>query len=236
MTLLPRLFSAALAVFCLNFFLWVTVTSAAVNVSAQDKKDHTSLHFAALNNTQVSLMAILDVGMVPAAKESRRVIDGWQNVKRGRMRLLPGRMFRDCPDCPEMIVIPAGSFLMGSPDDEEGRYKDEGPRRLVRIEKPFAIGKYEVTRREFEAFIRETGRDMGGDCWYWDSEESKPKKGGARSWRSPGFGQTDLDPVVCVSWEDAKMYVEWLSDKTGKRYRLPSESEWEEPDFALLGG
>ena len=95
------------------------------------------------------------------------------------------------------------------------------------IEKPFAIGKYEVTRREFEAFIRETGRDMGGDCWYWDSEESKPQKGGARSWRKPGFEQTDLDPVVCVSWEDAKMYVEWLSDKTGKRYRLPSESEWE---------
>lgn len=227
MTLFLSLSSAALTVFCLNFFLWVTVTSAAVNVSAQDKKDHTSLHIAALNNTQASVMAILDVGVLPAARESRRDIGGWQNVKRGHMRLLPGRMFRDCPDCPEMIVIPAGSFLMGSPDDEEGRYKDEGPRHLVTIEKPFAIGKHEVTRREFEAFIRETGRDMGGDCWYWDSEESKPKKDGARSWRKPGFEQTDLDPVVCVSWEDAKMYVEWLSDKTGKRYRLPSESEWE---------
>ena len=127
MTLLPRLFSAALTVFCLNFFLWVTVISAAVNVSTQDKKDHTSLHIAALNNTQASVMAVLDVGVIPAARESRRTIDGWQNVKRGRMRLLPGRMFRDCPECPEMIVIPAGSFLMGSPDDEEGRYKDGRP-------------------------------------------------------------------------------------------------------------
>ena len=227
MTLLSRLFSTALAVFCLNFFLWVTVTSAAVNVSARDKRGHVSLHIAELNNIPASVMAIHEVGVFPAPKEKRRVIDGWQNVKRGHMRLLPGRMFRDCPECPEMIVIPAGSFLMGSPHDEAGRYKDESPRHRVTIERPFAIGKYEVTRREFGAFIRETGRDMGSDCWYWDGEESKPKIGDARSWRNPGFEQTDLDPVVCVNWEDAKMYVEWLSAKTGKRYRLPSESEWE---------
>ena len=146
---------------------------------------------------------------------------------------MPGRAFRDCPDCPEMVVVPAGSYLMGSPHDEEGRRKREGPRHRVMIAKPFAVGKYEVTRREFGAFVHASGHVMGGGCWVYDSGERKWKEDDARSWRSPGYEQTDLDPVACVSWRDAQAYVNWVSEKTGKRYRLPSEGEWE---YAARGG
>jgi formylglycine-generating enzyme required for sulfatase activity len=75
-----------------------------------------------------------------------------------------GRMFRDCPECPEMVVVPAGSFIMGSPEGEEGRQSEEGPQRKVTIVKPFAVGKYEVTRGEFAIFVRETGHAVGDTC------------------------------------------------------------------------
>ena len=150
-----------------------------------------------------------------------------EDAERRRALLKPGRTFRDCPECPEMVVVPAGSFMMGSPHDEEGRDKDEGPRHRVTIPKPFAVGKYEVTRREFEAFVFATGRDMTGGCFYWNVKEKKLKRDGARTWATPGLEQTELDPVVCVSWLDATTYVNWLSVKTGKQYRLLSEAEWE---------
>ena len=144
----------------------------------------------------------------------------------------PGSVFRDCPDCPEMVVVPAGSFMMGSPSHEAGRGDDEGPRHLVTISKPFAVGKYEVTIREFRVFIRTTGRDIGADCGFYDSENRK-LDGSNYSWFSPGYEQTDLEPVVCVNWHDAQAYVRWLSQKTGKEYRLPSEAEWE---YSARGG
>ena len=164
-----------------------------------------------------------------AAREARER----EKAERERALLMPGRAFRDCPECPEMVVVPAGSFLMGSPHDEEKRQKDEGPRHRVTIAKPFAVGKYEVTRREFGAFVHASGHVMGGGCWVYDSGERKWKRDGESSWRSPGYEQTDLDPVACVSWRDAQAYVNWVSDKTGKRYRLPSEGEWE---YAARGG
>ena len=135
----------------------------------------------------------------------------------------PGRTFRDCEECPEMVVLPAGTFMMGSPPGEGG--DDEGPRHEVRIGEPLAMGKYEITRWEFGEFTKKTGYQLGSGCWVWDS--NRMKMDSAHSWRDPGFKQTDGDPVVCVSWEDAKAYVEWLSGRTGKGYRLMSEAEWE---------
>ena len=156
-----------------------------------------------------------------------------EKAERERALLMPGRAFRDCPECPEMVVVPAGSFLMGSPHDEEKRQKNEGPRHRVTIAKPFAVGKYEVTRREFGAFVRVSGHVIRDGCWVYDSGERNWKRDAARTWRSPGYEQTDLDPVVCVNWDDVKAYVAWLSNKTGKEYRLPSEAEWE---YAARGG
>ena len=138
-----------------------------------------------------------------------------------------GKALRDCPDCPEMVVYPAGSFMMGSPADAKGGNVNEGPPRLVTIARPFAVGKYEVTISEYEAFVSESGRSVPGNCNLYDSFSRKWKPGEDVTWRSPGFEQSESHPVVCVSWNDAKAYVKWLSQKTNREYRLPSEAEWE---------
>ena len=144
----------------------------------------------------------------------------------------PGRRFRDCEGrwCPELVVVPAGSYMMGSPGSEKGRSDDEGPRHRVRIGKPFAVGVYEVTRGEWRRFVEETGYSTGTCRTYEDGEWGKRS---GRSWRNPGFSQSDGHPVVCVSWEDARAYVRWLSTETGEWYRLLSESEWE---YVARGG
>ena len=136
-----------------------------------------------------------------------------------------GTVFRDCEGCPEMVVVPAGEYLMGSPTSEEGRADDEGPRHRVTIGEPFAVGVYEVTRGEYARFVAETGHATGDSCWTYESGEWKDRSG--RSWRDPGFAQTDWHPAACVSWDDVQGYMRWLSKETGWEYRLLSESEWE---------
>ena len=135
-----------------------------------------------------------------------------------------GDTFRDCATCPEMVVVPSGSFMMGSPRSEQGRYDNEGPQHRVTISKPFAVGKYEVTRGQFAAFVDATGYGAGSSCWIWDGSQWRE---GSNNWRNPGFTQSDTHSVVCISWNDAQSYVSWLSRKTGHNYRLLSEAEWE---------
>ena len=143
--------------------------------------------------------------------------------------------FRDCPACPEMVTVPAGSFLLGTSADtkEFDRERGEAPPLAVTMSRSYAIGRYEVTVANFRAFAEATQYALRGDC--------RVVSGGAwvrladRSWKSPGFAdaQADNEPVVCVSWDDAKAYADWLSKSTGKAYRLPSETEWE---YAARGG
>lgn len=114
---------------------------------------------------------------------------------------------RDCPECPQMVVVPSGSFMMGSPTTEKLRDANEGPQHLVTIQRPFAVGKYEVTFAEWDACV------AGGGC-----DGIKPK--------DRGWGRGSL-PVISVTWKQAQTYVAWLSNRTGKRYRLLSEAEWE---------
>jgi formylglycine-generating enzyme required for sulfatase activity len=118
-----------------------------------------------------------------------------------------GRIFRDCADCPQMVEIPAGSFTMGSPSSEAGHDSDEEPLHLVTIGYSFAVSRYPVTRDEYGRFARENHA----------SDE----------WQNPSFPQTEQDPVVQVSWNDANAYAAWLSKKTGHGYRLLSEAEYE---------
>ena len=92
----------------------------------------------------------------------------------------------------------------------------------VAISRPFAVGKYEVTRGQFRSFVDATGYDAGS-CYF--QEGSYPPEGS--NWLDPGFSQTDAHSVVCVSWDDAKAYVNWLSTITGQNYQLLSEAEWE---------
>ena len=142
-----------------------------------------------------------------------------------------GAKFRDCPECPELVVVPAGSYEMGSPSYEGGRDEDEGPVHRVTIDRPFAVGVHEVTRGEWSRFVSRTGYAPGGSCWTYEGGEWKDRTG--RGWRNPGFSQGDGHPVVCVNWEDARAYVDWLSGETGLEYGLLSESEWE---YVARGG
>ena len=149
----------------------------------------------------------------------------------------PGKTFRDCQDCPEMVVIPAGSFMMGSPESELEWYVKQGadlgwtnqetPRHRVTLDNPIAVGKYEVTREQFAHFSEETGYNAEDRCQVLNLATGKWDWKDGATWRNPGFEQTDEHPVVCVDWKAAKAYGDWLSRKTGQAYRLPSESEWE---------
>ena len=132
----------------------------------------------------------------------------------------PGTVLRDCSDCPELVVLPPGTFRMGS---TEGQL-DEQPVHQVRL-RSFALGRHEVTRRQFQAFVRATGHT--GDGCNLIRDDTRLRWVSGASWSSPGFNQGDDHPVVCVSWEAARTYVQWLSRATGERYRLPSEAEWE---------
>ena len=144
----------------------------------------------------------------------------------------PGETFRDCPNCPEMVVLPAGHFLMGSDAAEHERFlgpraaaAHEQPQHEVTIAKPFALAKFEVTRGEFAAFARATGLHPEKGCMALIERQwvANPEL----DWENPGFAQTDRDPVVCVNASMIEAYLLWLQRQTGKQYRLPSEAEWE---------
>ncbi|MFY9261875.1 MAG: SUMF1/EgtB/PvdO family nonheme iron enzyme [Gallionella sp.] len=114
--------------------------------------------------------------------------------------------FRDCPDCAEMVALAPGRFMMGSPSSEQGRFGNE-KQHEVTIAQSFAISKYEVTFAEWDACV------AGGGCGGYRPDDE-------------GWGR-GKQPVIQISWEDAKNYVAWLSQKTGKPYRLPTDAEWE---------
>jgi len=135
-----------------------------------------------------------------------------------------GEAFRECPQCPEMLVVGPGEFTMGAEGGEPGR--PEGPPRLIDIRYPFAVGRYEVTVEEYGAFVTATGHPVTGGCRVWAGEWVYPPE---NDFRSPGWRRSPQprDPVACVSWLDAKAYVAWLTEVTGSGYRLLSEAEWE---------
>ena len=141
------------------------------------------------------------------AAEARWLRTEAERRERDREAKSPGRRFRDCPECPELVVVPAGNFMMGSPPSEAERRDSEGPVHRVSIVKPFAVGVYEVTFDEWDACVSDGG--CGG--------HRPDDKGWGRGRR----------PVIHVSWVDTQSYVRWLSRKTGQTYRLLSESEWE---------
>jgi formylglycine-generating enzyme required for sulfatase activity len=157
----------------------------------------------------------------------------------------PGAAFRDrrsdgqdCPECPELVVIPAGAYAMGASAEEERQENlptDLRGRALpvtrIAIAQSFAVARTEVTREQYAAFVAATGRAQSGGCIVYRRNPANGafewRRDPGASWNAPGFTQTDRDPVVCVSHADAGAYVQWLSDRTGYRYRLLSEAEWE---------
>ena len=136
--------------------------------------------------------------------------------------LKPLTSFRECAkDCPEMIVIPAGGFTMGSPVTEQGRYNNEGPQHKVTIAKPFAVSKFDVTFADWDACA-----SLGACPKAADMNACVVVGACAKAADYSGFGR-DTKPVINVGWDDARTYVGWLSKMTGQPYRLLTEAEWE---------
>jgi formylglycine-generating enzyme required for sulfatase activity len=157
----------------------------------------------------VGLAAFCSIAVLgtTAAQVDKRVSKAL-TVDEERFFLQPKDSFRECDVCPEMVVVPAGEFIMGSPEGEPGRRNWEGPQHKVRITRKFAVGKFEVSFAEWDACV------AAGGCGYTPSDE--------------GWGRGRL-PVINVSWEKiTQQYLPWLSRRTGhKPYRLLSEAEWE---------
>jgi formylglycine-generating enzyme required for sulfatase activity len=124
-----------------------------------------------------------------------------------------------------MVVVPPGSFTMGSPPHEPGRAREREDQVRVSVAAPFAVGAFAVTRGEFAAFVAATGHRPDGGCYFWTGTtwEERPD----RSWQRVNFPQDDRHPALCVNLHDARAYVSWLSRTTGRTYRLLSEAERE---------
>jgi len=136
-----------------------------------------------------------------------------------------GQVFRDCDNCPQMVALPAGAFIMGSPPAEADHFANEAPQTAVEISS-FAMGRYEVTRAEYAAFVKATNHKSDDGCFLLNKAGNYDLIPNG-SWKTTGFAQTDTDPAVCISWDDANAYASWLSKTTKETYRLPSEAEWE---------
>jgi formylglycine-generating enzyme required for sulfatase activity len=153
--------------------------------------------------TVLSMIAIVlltvSLGSFLAGLSARNI---YRAIVTSVSQIMPAPEFRE----PEMVVVPAGSFIMGSPKNEKGRLYDEGPQREVTIPKPFEVAKYEVTFEEWDNCFAEGGCStrLSDDGW--------------------GRGRR---PAIHMSWNDAKEYTDWLAKKTGKAYRLLTEAEWE---------
>jgi len=158
--------------------------------------------------------------VVPALIEEKPVISIPAVVKKGEFR----DKLKDGTDAPAMVWLPKGKFMMGS-----NEYDDEKPIHEVTIDYELAVGKFPVTVAEFRRFVQTTSykteAERGDGAWVYTGQKWEQKADA--NWKNPYLRQTNDHPVVCVSWNDAKEYCEWLSDQTGASYRLLSEAEWE---------
>ena len=140
----------------------------------------------------------------------------------------PGTVIQDCDDCPRVVVIPAGGFVMGTPVGayEVNEESGEGPPIRISIRSAFAIGETEVTIGQFRAFVDATGYDAGSGCNVINDSNTEDLDA---SWQKPVQPRRPKDnhPVSCIDFAASVAYADWLSDITGQTYRLPSESEWE---------
>lgn len=141
---------------------------------------------------------------VKAFPQGRHVAKALEAIDDRTLR--PGKNFRDCEECPSMVVVPAGSFWQGSEESSPYAIKMETPRRMVTIADPFAVSVFEITMEQWDQCV------AAGSC-----RTRPPDNGWGRGSR----------PVIMVSWNDAQEYVGWLNSRTGQAYSLPSESEWE---------
>lgn len=129
-----------------------------------------------------------------------------------------GKVFKDCKNCPEMVVLPAGKFTMGTPETEVGREPDEGPMHEVTFAKAFAMSRFQITAGEWDSYVKETGVKIANG-------DTRPGRECVAS--KPRYKQEPRQPAVCMDFADVQAYVAWLSKKTGQNYRMVSEAQRE---------
>jgi len=129
--------------------------------------------------------------------------------------------FRDCPECPQIVIIPKGEALLGSPLDEKGRTRDERTLMRASIAKPFAIGRIELLKSDYRTYVKETSYVSTTQC------NTGSRRRGKFDWNHTAFEQDDRHAVSCLDIKDVTAYLAWLSKKSGRTYRLPTEIEWE---------
>ncbi len=135
------------------------------------------------------------------------------------------RAFKDCEDCPEMAQIPAGSIILGTDNSHDSRViSNEEPAREVTIRR-YALSKTEITNAQFAAFVEATHYQTGNTCWTFENGSFELRAD--RNWQYPGFPAEDDRPAACLNVTDINAYAQWLSRKTGRQYRLPTEGEWQ---------
>ena len=176
-------------------------------------------HMAAIVGAAV-LAALLVAYFLDRAR-----IEHWLAAHRGAGVVVPiqGEVFRDCPTCPLMKALAPGQFAQGAPASQPDATPIELPQHRVSITYPLGMGVYEITVGEFKEFADATQHKSAGCRMYNGSWQDSPEA----NWNNVGYTQTATHPVACVSWRDARDYAAWLSRKTGQKYRLPSDSEWE---------
>ncbi len=209
----------------------------AADLEAQAR---TALDAGNLDQAEQLLNELIALGSAEAATETLRKSIADVRQYGG---LEPGQVFQDSyaggsAQAPVMVVLPAGSFMMGSPESEENRRDSENPRFRVSFARGFALSQREVSVAEFRRFIQSTGyrteAERLRESSYYDEDTGRLAQG-AMTWEndfSGGRADDDL-PVLHISWNDANAYVQWLSDVTQRAYRLPSEAEME---YAIRGG
>jgi formylglycine-generating enzyme required for sulfatase activity/predicted Ser/Thr protein kinase len=169
--------------------------------------------------------AVVLAAMIVGYVLNRGRIEHWLAVQRNAGAVVPaeGEVFRDCPTCPLMKALPPGQFEQGAAAGQADATPIELPQHRVSITYPLGVGVYEITVGEFKEFADATRHKSAGCQMYNGSWQDSSEL----NWNNVGYTQTATHPVACVSWRDAREYAAWLSRKTGQKYRLPSDSEWE---------
>lgn len=185
---------------------------------------------------RVGLVVFVTATLGACAQQEESRSSNMLQVMRDIDNDLPPGNLRDCAVCPELRIIPAGSFTMGATADqvntlpwshpiEGARVLWESPEKKVTFAKPFALGTFEVTRDQYGEFVKATSRAPDPNCVVWAGAWDRSANG--KTWADPGIPQTADHPVVCVSKNDAEAYTAWLTEITGRPYALPTEAQWE---------
>ena len=226
-SLLPYGITASL----IGLVLVATLFSQDKETQVEENLPYTSSLSPVLENEDAKKLVSIDISSTNPSSDSGSFVKHSRSTK---ISTEPGTMFNDELKAgvkgPSMVVVPAGEFMIGSTSEETGRNKNEGPQRNVQIDQAIAISQTEITVAQFKQFVNATG--------YVTTAEKEPEVGcrifdngwrwnAGSNWRKPNYDQSENHPVVCVSWDDAFAYIEWLSNDTGEQYNLPSEAEWE---------